>query len=258
MGAAVTIATPLGPLEIAVEVDGASADSPPRRSRLEGGAEVVVWSDVGGLVVDALVTPVAPFVWAPMDLPETHMRGVEWRLYAAVDTTALTISAVLADEVVPSWMSGDEDLVTAEFLTADWMLAMGGPDEESLARLAGEGRQPTSWRDLRMPRRTRRAVEDSCGAYPGSAPARRGERMSRSPGVEAVTPTATTRRGSPSTHPHPPSGQPRAWHHRTSNDEQREGPDARRPARQRVRTRPRLPRPLSDAPGLPGTSRSRR
>lgn len=159
MGPAVTIATPLGPLEIAVEVDGAPEGGPPRRSRLDGGAEVVVWSDVGGLVVDALVTPVTPFADAPMDLPETRMWGVEWRLHAATDTCDLTISALLAesDGVAPSSLGGDEDLLIAEFCTADWVLAVGGPDEEFLSRLADEGRQPASWRALLPP------VDDPAG-----------------------------------------------------------------------------------------------
>lgn len=59
--------------------------------------------------------------------------------------------------MVPSELAGDEDLITAEFFTTDWVLAIGGPDEDFFLRLAGEGRQPASWRDLRMP------VEDAAG-----------------------------------------------------------------------------------------------
>ncbi|NTW40595.1 MAG: hypothetical protein HGA44_12035 [Cellulomonadaceae bacterium] len=151
MCAGVTIATPLGPLEIAVEVDGAARVAPARCSPLPGGAEVVVWPHVGGLVVDALVTPMTAPAQPESDPPDACSWGVEWRLHAAVDTAALTISALLVGEASPSLLGGDEDLITAEFFTEDWVLAIGGPDEEFLSRLAGEGLQPFSWRNLPMP-----------------------------------------------------------------------------------------------------------
>lgn len=151
MSATVSIATPLGALSAVVHVDGTPSRDPSRQSTLPTGARVLVWPDVGGLVIDALVTRVAPFPAASLDLPETQMWGVEWRLHAVKETADITASALLPQGVVPGCIGGDENLVTAEFVTPEWVLAIGGPDEDSLARLVAEGREPASWNDVRMP-----------------------------------------------------------------------------------------------------------
>ncbi|WP_298457624.1 hypothetical protein [uncultured Cellulomonas sp.] len=129
MGATVSIATPLGPLRAGIDVAGATRQDPSRQSTMATGAQVLVWADVGGLVVDALTSRVAPFAGATLDLPETQMWGIEWRLYAARKTTDITVFALLPDDVASGSIGGDEGLVTSEFATADWSLAIGGPDE---------------------------------------------------------------------------------------------------------------------------------
>lgn len=109
---------------------------------------MVVWPDPEGLVIDALVTPVKPFGDAPTDMPHTYMWGIEWRMYATVDTSGLTFSAGLPGDVPAGSQSGDEHLVTLEHDTAEWHLAIGGPDEELIAQQADAGRQPASWRAI--------------------------------------------------------------------------------------------------------------
>lgn len=146
MGAAVSIATPLGPLRVAVDAPGEPARAPFRRSILPSGVQVIVWSDVGGLVVDVLVTAMQPFAGTPMDLPPTDMWGVEWRLHAPASTTEVTVSAQLLDDEVHGVVGGDENLSSVEFFTPEWVLAVGGPDTGWLSEQAHEDRQPASWR----------------------------------------------------------------------------------------------------------------
>lgn len=148
MSAAIRIDTPLGAFRAELDAGGARASAAPLRLSLPSGAEVVVWPDPEGLVIDALVTPVKPFGDAPTDMPHTYMWGIEWRMYATVDTSGLTFSAGLPGDVPAGSQSGDEHLVTLEHDTAEWHLAIGGPDEELIAQQADAGRQPASWRAI--------------------------------------------------------------------------------------------------------------
>lgn len=150
MSASVSITTPLGPLEIVVD-SGDGLPLTPRESVLPSGARVLVWEEPGGLVIDALATEITPFELAAMDLPETHLWGIEWRLHAVTNTADVTVSALLPRDVVTGSPGGDQNLITADFSTPDWVLAIGGPDEDWLSQLAGEGSQPKSWRGVRAP-----------------------------------------------------------------------------------------------------------
>lgn len=153
MSASLRIATPLGPLEVVVDggdgVDGVAGT--PRESLLPSGARVLVWQESGGLVVDALATKIKPSDTAGEAPPEMDLWGIEWRLHALTSTGDLTVSALLPKDAVTGWHEGDENLVTVLFDTPDWVLAIGGPDEEWLSQLAGAGRLPASWRELRAP-----------------------------------------------------------------------------------------------------------
>ena len=144
--ATIRIDTPLGLFRAEVRSGDDHGSAEPRRSRLPSGAEVVVWPDVAGLVIDALVTPVIPFADQMTDMPHTHMWGIEWRLYSPIGTSELTVMAGLSDGAPAGSQSGDEHLVTLEHSIPEWFLAIGGPDEELLAQQADAGLQPASWR----------------------------------------------------------------------------------------------------------------
>lgn len=138
------IATPLGPLAVALTCGGVPLAVPSATSVLPSGARTARWDDVGGLVVDALVVPYS-YSGDLLEHPRCTCWGIEWRLHARADTGPVLLAAQLPDtaEGVPG---GGWHVVTTEFEDADHALAVGGPGYDAFEDEIDAGLQPSSWR----------------------------------------------------------------------------------------------------------------
>ncbi|HWH28212.1 MAG TPA: hypothetical protein VNU26_04485, partial [Mycobacteriales bacterium] len=123
-----SIETPLGQLLLRLRCGDISTDEASRDT--DDGRRRWIWSDVGGVRVELLVTP---FPW-PADGATGRLSGsvgAVWRWTALRDTEYVTIEATMPGHGSPN---NGECLEALEFESSDWVLDVGGPDDDCLGR----------------------------------------------------------------------------------------------------------------------------
>lgn len=140
-----SIETPLGPLALAFACGDEATDGRPASSTsVDGACRRWAWDDVGGARVELLVTS---YEWSQQgsSFTLTGAVGAVWRWTSERATQAVTIQAALP--LVGSPNNG-ECLEANDFETPDWLLVVGGPDDDCLGRDVEAGVLPASWRGL--------------------------------------------------------------------------------------------------------------
>lgn len=126
----------------------ASTDhAPVVHTRSDSGVTRWQWHDLAGLRVHLLLTPF-PTAW-PHLVVEAAV-GALWTWEAEVDSQEVLLGAALP---VPGDPATGERLEAFEYETAEWLLAVGGPDTDALAIEVGAGGLPGSWAGLVVPER---------------------------------------------------------------------------------------------------------
>jgi hypothetical protein len=140
--------TPLGALRLSLSCGESSLGDPDSTAELPSGARVVQWRDVGGLMVDLLVTRYDSLALVPEGFPGCVCWGAEWRMHAWRGTTpSISISSLLPVGV-GGVADGDERITMTEVVTGHWSLAVAGLDDTWYDAEDDQGHLPPSWREM--------------------------------------------------------------------------------------------------------------
>lgn len=147
-GSSPGLQTPLGTLALRLRCGSQTTDSVVGAISAVGPyADLWRWPELSGLRVELVLTG---FRWpdGPSELAVDAAFGAVWTWTAVRDCDVVLIEATLPHDGSPA---NGECLEAREFETPEWVVAVGGPDDDCLGHEVETGRQPASWRGLLRP-----------------------------------------------------------------------------------------------------------